>query len=141
MRAILQGRIETDVPQLPLPERFQHLPELRNLNDSWMIEAPPLDVRSGRVRKIYSAIRRALRRAVLSVLSRELLEEQQWLVDLVRLQNEIAIRGDHLEELQFQMAAALTGLTERLRHVERRDACLAELLERRIIALEAELGA
>jgi hypothetical protein len=128
--------------------------ELEYLNRGWVLEGGIESRRLGVFtvlrrtlvpRFVRSWIRGMLTRVVVSVLEPYLLEERAFLERLVRLQNELARRGDELADETRALAAATDGLGRWLdgtyAHLVAHDELLHAQAERRLERLERLLRA
>ena len=126
----------------PFGEPLQHSAELRYLNHRWALDAAADTGAQTHSWTIKGLTKQGIRRVFLSALARYRLDEREWLANLVRVQNALAERSDEFGVQYHTIAAALRRLApllvERLQHIASRDLCRAELLERRIAALETE---
>ena len=126
--------------------------ELEYLNRGWVLEggleAPRLGLfatlrRALIPRFVRSWLRGALTRLVLALLEPYLLEERAFLERLVRLQNELARRGDELGDEARALAAATQSLGRWLdgtyAHLVAHDELLHAQAERRLERLERAL--
>jgi hypothetical protein len=138
--------------RLPPPESLRTKNELVHLNRHWVLEAelqvPPagfmVSLRRALVpRRLRAWLKRTIAWAVLGSLEAYLLEERAFFENLVRLQNDIARRGDETAEETRALAAA----TEKVAHwldrlsadAAARDEFYHAQAERRIERLERAL--
>jgi hypothetical protein len=133
------------LPTLSPTDHVVHSPELAYLNRSW-IWADESDA-AGR-RELPFSLRRWLKarfaRLLMRSLDRYFLEERAFVERLVRLQNDLAKKGDQLSDeirqIAFAERSAVEWMRDQLDEASRRNHLLHGLLEARVERLEASLS-
>lgn len=121
-------------PELKRLERLQHLEELAHVNKHWVFGTPYEPQGRGLFGALKRRFRQRFAREVLAVLEQYLLEERNYLSNLVQLQNEIVKRCELLTQENRGLFQAIQVEADLLHE---KTLLLHNLLEQRVAKLEA----
>lgn len=128
-RAAARGNTRGHIPLAKELPRLQFLPELKYVNERWVLQTPMGPTRGGALGRVLRWFKAIVTRLVLSSINGYLLDEREFLSNLVRLENEVVKRCEYLTDEIRILAQMMEAESHRL---SERAELLHRLLEERI---------